>query len=50
MAKASAGERLCFDTPATIADYFMEELRHKEDVYKRQRQIRRQRRKFMPIM
>lgn len=30
MAKASAGERLCFDTPATIADYFMEELRHKE--------------------
>ena len=30
MAKASAGERLCFGTPATIADYFMEELRHKE--------------------
>lgn len=30
MAKASALERLCFDTPATIADYFMEELRHKE--------------------
>ena len=30
MAKAAAGERLCFDTPATIADYFMEELRHKE--------------------
>ncbi len=30
MAKASAGEKLCFDTPATIADYFMEELRHKE--------------------
>ena len=30
MAKASAGERLCFDTPATIADYFMEDLRHRE--------------------
>ena len=30
MAKASAGEKLCFDTPATIAAYFMEELRHKE--------------------
>lgn len=30
MAKASAGERLCFDSPATIADYFMEELRHEE--------------------
>ena len=30
MAKASAGERLCFGTPATVADYFMEELRHKE--------------------
>ncbi|MBC5660215.1 DNA repair protein RadC [Anaerosacchariphilus sp. NSJ-68] len=30
MAKASAGERLCLDSPATIADYFMEELRHEE--------------------
>lgn len=30
MAKASAGERLCFETPFTVADYFMEELRHEE--------------------
>jgi len=30
MAKAAAGEKLCFDAPATIADYFMEELRHEE--------------------
>jgi len=30
MAKAAAGERLCFDAPSTIADYFMEELRHEE--------------------
>lgn len=30
MAKATAGERLCFATPATIADYFMEELRYEE--------------------
>jgi len=30
MAKASAGERLCFDSPCTIADYFMEELRREE--------------------
>ena len=30
MAKATAGERLCFGTPATVADYFMEELRYEE--------------------
>ncbi|MCI8862292.1 MAG: DNA repair protein RadC [Lachnospiraceae bacterium] len=30
MAKASAGERLCFGTPATVAEYFMEELRYEE--------------------
>ena len=30
MAKASAGERLCFGRPETIADYFMEELRYEE--------------------
>lgn len=30
MAKASAGERLCFDSPFTVADYFMEELRREE--------------------
>lgn len=30
MAKATAGERLCFGSPATIADYFMEELRYEE--------------------
>lgn len=30
MAKAAAGERLCFAAPATIADYFMEELRYQE--------------------
>ncbi|NBK93288.1 JAB domain-containing protein [bacterium 1XD21-13] len=30
MAKARAGERLCFGNPATIADYFMEELRYEE--------------------
>jgi len=30
MAKARAGEKLCFDTPCTIADYFMEELRRQE--------------------
>lgn len=30
MAKASAAERLSFDAPATVADYFMEELRYEE--------------------
>ena len=30
MSKAAARERLCFDTPATIADYYMEELRREE--------------------
>ncbi len=30
MAKAAAGERLCLKSPATIADYFMEELRYEE--------------------
>ena len=30
MAKAAAGERLCFAAPETIADYFMEELRYQE--------------------
>lgn len=30
MSKATAGERLCFDAPETIADYYMEELRHEE--------------------
>ena len=30
MAKAKAAERLAFDTPETIADYFMEELRYAE--------------------
>lgn len=30
MAKAGAAERLCFNTPETIADYFMEDLRHEE--------------------
>lgn len=30
MAKAAAGERLCFDAPGTVADYFMEELRYQE--------------------
>ncbi len=30
MAKAGARERLCFLSPSTIADYFMEELRHEE--------------------
>ncbi|MCI8374642.1 MAG: DNA repair protein RadC [Lachnospiraceae bacterium] len=30
MAKAAAVERLCFTNPATIADYFMEELRYEE--------------------
>ncbi len=30
MAKASAGERLSFETPSTVADYFMEDLRHEE--------------------
>lgn len=30
MAKAKAAERLAFDTPETIADYFMEDLRYAE--------------------
>lgn len=30
MAKAEAAKRLCFRTPETIADYFMEDLRHAE--------------------
>lgn len=30
MAKAAAGERLCFRNPDTIADYLMEELRYEE--------------------
>ena len=30
MAKAEAAQRLCFDTPETVADYFMEELRYAE--------------------
>lgn len=30
MSKAAAKERLCFDAPATIADYYMEELRREE--------------------
>ena len=30
MAKAEAAQRLRFDTPETIADYFMEDLRHAE--------------------
>lgn len=30
MAKATAKEKLCFGNPATIADYFMEELRYEE--------------------
>lgn len=30
MAKETAKETLCFQTPHTVADYFMEELRHEE--------------------
>lgn len=30
IAKAAAKERLCFDAPGTIADYFMEELRYED--------------------
>lgn len=30
MAKAGAREKLCFNSPSTVADYFMEELRHEE--------------------
>ena len=33
MAKAAAVERLCFTNPATIADYFMEELRYEEQEF-----------------
>lgn len=30
LAKASARERLCFDNPETIANYYMEDLRHEK--------------------
>ena len=30
MAKTEAAERLCFEAPATVADYFMEDLRYEE--------------------
>lgn len=30
LAKASAKETLCFDLPSTIADYYMEDLRHQK--------------------
>ena len=33
MAKAKAAERLAFDTPETIADYFMENTRYLEKEY-----------------
>ena len=30
MSRAKAAERLCFDAPETVADYFMEDLRYAE--------------------
>lgn len=30
MAKTAAGEQLCFRSPKTVADYYMEDLRHEE--------------------